>query len=193
MKKTSQIWNKQLRIFILVAASIFCLSMTTINHYDLLSPEDQEMEVLDQEETSVFSSAPDAVPYWESFNTWQCFSTENIQPECSELDYGAIHVPTLRLREGTTLYDFSLDPEPDLNCEQTLAKWIALLENQRSFCVYAAHLQIYPDNPFESDGVTEWHLWIVDQIKTYNGYWKWADTGEEATDENDTVEHEVED
>ena len=193
MKKTSQIWNKRLSIFIVVAASISCLSMTTFNHYDLLSPEDQEMEVLGREEPSVLSSALDAIPHWESFNTWQCFSTENIEPECSELDYGAIHVPTLRMREGNTLYDFSLDPEPDLNCEQTLTKWIALLENQRSFCVYAAHLQIYPDNPFESEGVEEWHLWIVDQIKTYNGYWKWAGTEEESNAENGTIEPEIED
>ncbi|OFZ18867.1 MAG: hypothetical protein A2Z20_02575 [Bdellovibrionales bacterium RBG_16_40_8] len=83
MTKTSLVWNKRLRIFIIVTASISCLSMTTINHYDLLSPEDQAMEVLDREELSVLSSALDAIPYWESFNAWQCFSTETVQPECS--------------------------------------------------------------------------------------------------------------
>jgi hypothetical protein len=193
MKTPTKIWNKYFKISVVLAASISCLSMTSINHYNLLSDDDQEMEAVDQEGPSVLSSGFHVTPQWESFNTWQCFSTETIQPECSELDYGAIHVPTLRMREGTTLYDFSLEPEPDLDCEQTLAKWTALLENQRSFCVYAAHLQIYPDNPFESEGITEWHLWIVDQIRTNNGYWKWADTEEESSDENDQVESEAKD
>ncbi|MEQ1664043.1 MAG: hypothetical protein ABL927_01555 [Bdellovibrionales bacterium] len=172
--------NKYFKIVITMAASIACMSMTNINHYDLLSAEDQEMEAQDQDITPALSSGLHATNQWESFNTWQCFSTESIQPECSELDYGALHVPTLRMSAGTTLYDFSLDPEPDLDCEQTLAKWVALLENQRSFCVYAAYLQKYPDNPFESDGFEEWHLWIVDQIKTYNGYWKWNDSEAES-------------
>jgi hypothetical protein len=191
MTKTSQTWSTRLGIIVLVAASIACLSMTTIDHYNLLSLEDQEMEALDRKELSVLSSTPDAIPYWESFNTWQCFSTENVQPECSELDYGAIHVPTLRLRQGTTLYDFSLDPEPGLDCEQTLAKWVALLENQRSFCVYAAHLQKYHDNLFEADGIKDWHLWIVDQIKTYSGYWQWAEE-ESTTDSEQTNYTELE-
>jgi hypothetical protein len=149
--------------------------MSNINHYDLLNFEDQEMEAAAHGEIPALSSGLNVTNQWESFNTWLCFSTETVQPECSELDNGALHVPTLRIRQGSTLYDFSLDPEPSLNCEQILEKWISLIQNQRSFCVYAAQLQIYPNNPFESDGIEEWQLWIVDQIKTHNGYWKRED------------------
>lgn len=173
---------------LVIAAAILCLSMATINHFDLLSLEDIEMEVPDQEETPALSSALGDSNQWESFNTWQCFSTENVQSDCTELDYGALRVPTLRISEGTTMYDFTLDPEPNLNCEQTLSKWVELLKNQRSFCIFAAHLQKYQDNPFESDGIEEWHLWIVDQIKTYNGYWKWTESEYESATDREPAE-----
>jgi hypothetical protein len=168
--------------------------MVSMSHYELLNSDDQEMEVVNQEGPPALSSGLNSAPQWESFNTWQCFSTEKLQYECSDLDYGAIKVPTLRVTDGSIMHDFSLDPEPGLNCEQTLAKWIALLENQRSFCVYAAHLQIYPDNPFQAEGIEQWHLWIINQIKTNNGYWKWApDAAEESTAENGQVAPEVKD
>ncbi len=172
---------KHFKAALILASSILCLSMTTANHYDLLNDDDLEMQKAAQVGAPALSSAVNETPHWESFNAWQCFSTENIQPECSELDDGAIRVPTLRIHEGTILYDFSLDPEPGLNCEQTLSKWVALLESQRSLCIFAAHLQNYPDNPFQSEGVEQWQLWIVNQIKSYNGYWYSAEPNEESS------------
>lgn len=177
--------NKLFRKALILITSLSSLSMMNINPYDLLGPEDQEMEITDQTEGPALSSGLNAANQWESFNTWQCFSTESIQLECSELDYGAIYVPTLRMSNGTILYDFSLDPEPDLNCEEILAKWTALLKNQRSFCVYAAYLQKYHDNPFELDGIEEWHLWIVNQIKTLNGYWNSFEPDADITIDNE--------
>jgi hypothetical protein len=86
------------------------------------------------------------------------------------------------------MHDFSLDPEPGQDCDQTLKEWLSLLENQRSFCVYAAHLQKSPDNPFQSEGISEWHLWIVNQIKTNSGYWKWAEPEDQSMTDTENNE-----
>jgi hypothetical protein len=193
MTTTSKKLNTRLRIAIVLVSSLSCLSMASISHYELLNSDDQEKEAVDQKGTPALSSGLNAVPQWESFNTWQCFPTENIRLECTELDNGEIRVPTLRFSKKSIMYDFSLDPEPGLDCDQILEKWATLLENQRSFCVYAAHLQKYPDNPFQSEGIAEWHLWIVNQIKTNNGYWKWAHTEKEPAAENNQVVPEAED
>ena len=167
----NKVWKKHCSAIFVSVAGIFCLSMTDTNHYEILSPDDREQELTDSEGTPALSSQIDANPYWETFNTWRCFSTENIRPECSVLDNDSLRVPTLRFAEGSTLYDFSIDPEPGLDCDETLAKWIALLDQEQSFCVYAAYLQEMPSEIFEYEGINRWQLWIVSQIKTQQGYW----------------------
>jgi len=139
------------------------LSMTSIDHYDILSESDLELEAIESTTRPALGAALDAEPYWQSFNEWRCFATDIIQPYCAEIDYGKSHLPTLRISESDgKLYEFSLDPGPTLNCEETLNEWISLLENQRGVCVYAAYLQ---------DLDAEHELWIIDTVKSYSGGW----------------------
>lgn len=161
--------------------------MKCIDSYDLLSPEDREMEASDQDGVPGLSSALNSDVDWESRNIWRCFSKEEIHIECSELDTGAIHVPTIRLNDGGQLLDFSLDPSPNLACHEVLARWTELLENQRIFCVYASHLQELEYEKSESDGVLDWHLWIISQLKTNSGSWKWN----EPTVDSESIEVEA--
>ena len=165
---------RKLRSFILVFLVGFCCLSMTWNYYDLLSQEDLGLEDFGQS-TPALSSAIDSDFYWESFNEWQCFSTESIQFECTELDYGRQYVPTIRISQNNELYDFSLDPEPALNCQKILTKWRSLLEKEDGFCVYAAYLQDLPHDAFEAKGIERWGLWIVDQVKSRKGYWKEQD------------------
>lgn len=158
-------------LFLTFFGGFCCLSMTW-SHYNLLSQEDRDLENLDRQEQPVLSSALDSDFYWESFNEWQCFSTENIQFECTELDHGVQYVPTMRISRNEELFDFSLDPEHELDCKGILNEWSALLEHEGSFCTYAAYLQDLPNDSFEAEGINFWGLWIVSQVKSRKGYWK---------------------
>ena len=165
---------KKLWAIALIAILGACnLSMVAIDPYDLLSQDDLALEQLESEGQSPISSAHDENPYWESFNEWTCFSTETVQLYCAEIDYGKSTLPTLRVTDADgKLTEFDLDPEPDLNCEATLDVWRTLLENQHSFCTYAAFLQnLSDDTNVDHREHTNHELWIVDKIKTNNGYW----------------------
>jgi len=164
--------KKFIHLSFIIISAICALSMSWPYHYDLLTDIDYEQEAEDRNEGPALSSAIDQEPHWESFNYWQCYSTQAIRFECSELDYGKTFVPTLRVLDRNHLYDFSLDPEPNLNCEETLKRWAEILDKQISFCVYAAYLQELPAESYANEGVSRWSLWIVDQLKS-NGYWKY--------------------
>lgn len=151
--------------FLLAAlVSICCLSMTSIHHHGILSENDLQLESLESTRPAL-SAALGSEPYWRSFNEWHCFSTKIVQPYCAETDDGKSQIPTLRVSDGDgKLYEFSLDPEPGINCGEILNAWVALLSNQRGFCVYSAYLQDIDDNH---------ELWVVDKVKSYSGYWNY--------------------
>lgn len=175
---------------LIISATLCALSMSGPNHSDILTDQDYAQELSDENAGPALSSAIDEKPHWESFNTWQCFSTQTIQLECTALDYGKIGVPTLKVRDQNHLYDFSLDPDPNLSCEEVLPKWSAILDRQISFCVYSAYLQELPAESYAHEGVTRWSLWIVDQIKS-NGYWRYrsddySDPESQSAEESDS-------
>lgn len=149
------------------------LSMIQIDPYELLSDDDLALEQYESEGHSHINSALDENPYWESFNTWSCFSTETVQLYCAEIDYDRSTLPTLSVTDTDgKLTEFDLDPDSGLSCEDTLNAWQALLLNQRSFCTYAVFLQnLSDDSQVYYREHTDHELWIVDKIKTNLGYW----------------------
>lgn len=173
MRMIKQLFHKFHRVLLICIASIFCLSISGAYYYDLLSFEDWER--FNQQSAPVLSAALDEDPYWESFNEWHCYSTKNIQFECTELDFGLRYVPTIRISDSSDLYDYSLDPGPVLDCGKTLDEWKNLIEGEEAFCVYSAYLQDLPDESYEAEGIRHWSLWILEDIKTNNGYWKGVD------------------
>jgi hypothetical protein len=140
----------------------------------LLSAEDFAQERTDADHPALSSSLQED-PGWESFNTWSCFSARNLELECSELDFGAIHVPTLRVIENSAAYDFSLDPEPNMDCEQIRDQWRQLLDGEPAICTYAAYLQDLPADSLRDGSLDSWTLWIVNRLKTSKGYWSISD------------------
>ena len=172
MRMIRRFLKKYYRVSLIFAAGVACLSMSGVYFYDFLSFEDLEREHFDRKSTPALSSSLDESPYWESFNEWHCYSTKNIRFECTELDYGLMHVPTIRIADSSDLYDYSMDPEPDLDCEEILGEWKNLMEGERSFCVHAAYLQNLPYESYEAEGIRHWSLWILEDIKTSKGYWK---------------------
>jgi len=137
--------------------------MITIDYYDILSEADLAQEEIESTAHPALSAAYDEEPYWQSFNKWMCFPAEAVQTYCAEIDYGQSYLPTFRVSDDKHhFYEFDLDPTPNLNCDETLSQWRELLENQRSFCVYAAYLQDLDD---------ERELWVVDTIKSSRGLW----------------------
>jgi hypothetical protein len=157
---------------------------------DLLNEEDREFERADREDGPELSAPLSENPRWESFNEWQCFSTQTLQLECTELDYGEMHVPTLRIADAGHLFDFSMERESDLGCDKVLESWRNLLDGEDAFCVYAAYLQDLHAEHFSEEGVERWTLRILSQIKTRKGYLLEEDM---MTEENATAEEMEED
>ena len=177
-------WQNGFRVISLIIVAVSNLSFATArSSHHLLSEEDLEQELMDAENGPQLNSALNEYPHWESFNEWNCFSTQTVQLECSALDYGQIHVPTLRVTDSGLLYDYSsgnsknlyefqMSEEPGLGCKEVLQKWNTLLESERAFCVYSAYLQDLPADHFEAEGVKRWTLSIISQLKTQQGYWR---------------------
>ena len=154
----------KIRSFIFVFTIFSCLSMIPINHFETLNELDYQLEEVEEDQPPALSAGLHEKDYWESYNTWNCFSAADAQLDCSVLDYGKILVPTIRVVIDGIHYDYSNEPEQDPDCHATLRKWAELFENQKSVCIYSAYLQNVTDN---------YELWIIDQIKTYNGYWRY--------------------
>jgi hypothetical protein len=189
MKQTRS--SKRLRLFVALAAGVLSLSMVSSPYAYLLDEEDREFERADREDGPELSAPLSESPRWESFNEWWCFSTQSLQLECTELDYGEMHVPTLRIANAGHLFDFSMERESELGCGKILEQWKDLLEGEDAFCVYAAYLQDLPADHFGEEGVERWTLRILSQIKTRKGYLSEEDmmtevnpTGEESREDD---------
>lgn len=179
-------FHKHLNFIAALLATALNLSMYHNPHSNLLNADDLELERVDREDGPELSAPLNANPRWESFNEWQCFSTQDVQLECTELDSPEMRVPTIRVKSTMQFFDFSMDPEPDMDCEYVIEKWKMLLETEDSFCTYAAYLQDIPSDHFVDEGVDSWTLWIVEQVKTTKGYWSDEDiSAEEEEDEKE--------
>lgn len=167
--------NKKYLIIILVLISASAsLAAFSLNYYDILNEKDIERQISDSEKGPTLSSGTYNSPQWESFNTWQCFSTSQIELNCLQIaDMENTFVPDLQVLKNSRIYDFSLDPELELDCEENLNQWSALLQNEERFCTYAAYLQEVPEYIDLDQNITSAGLWIIEKLKTDKGYWNY--------------------
>ncbi|MGZ3709705.1 MAG: hypothetical protein ACXWP5_11550 [Bdellovibrionota bacterium] len=162
---------RRIHIAAAFVAGLSCLSLFRGDPADLLSGEDYAQEESDRTDGHALSSALDDENPWESFNKWQCFPADSAEITCATAEYnGPKDVPILTVSYGTHHYEFSMDPEPEPDCAKVSAKWKNLLENQSSFCTYAAFLQYSEDASGTPD--KDESVWIINQLKTGKGYWK---------------------
>jgi hypothetical protein len=117
------------------------------------------------------------IRYWQnnklvpSYNEWKCFSVENMTLTCTEHEMPeVVKTPMIAVYDGDETLEIETSPVDGVHCENTLKVWEELLQEEEKFCVLAAYLQ---DLPHENYGGTQYRsLWIIDSLKTRNGYWK---------------------
>ncbi len=133
----------------------------------LLSPEDLIHEKNDREQGPALSSATNDPKQWETYNQWMCFDTSQIQLDSIDIKSDANWRPWPQITVTTVGQRFNISPETDLNIntEETLKNWRALLNDSKEICLYAAFLQ-YLDEDEMPDS-----LWVLEDVKTENGYW----------------------
>ena len=151
---------------------ILNLSMYYDPNSELLSTADYEQIKLDSTRGPALSSYLDGKSlYWESYNTWQCFPTRDLEIDCMEAEYNGIkRVPTIHIIYNLHRFEFSMDPEPEPNCDIIIDRWKNLLLDENTFCTYAAFLQdldLSDPDSIAKDG----SVWIINQLKTSKGYW----------------------
>jgi hypothetical protein len=172
----------------------FLLACTTISMTDgfysaLLTEDDYKAQQQEATARGPALSAPldGKTPYWESFNQWLCFPVEAVEITCLEAEYGRIvKVPALHIVYGAHYYEFSMDPDPEPDCEAVTRYWRTLLEGEREFCVYAAPLQEYEGVPSES-GAKDGSVWIINRLKSGKGYWNFETEDNWLKDDEETT------
>jgi hypothetical protein len=160
--------SKLLKILII---AILNLSINFENPRSILNTEDIELELSEENQKPALSSGNLSEQKWESFNTWICFPTDQIQLFCAEIDDSNDFVPTIEIYdfEGRNI-QLSLDPPFHKTCNQILTEWTLLIKNKRHFCAFTAFLQNLELDDSKEQHPTE--LWIVDTLKTQSGYWQ---------------------
>jgi hypothetical protein len=174
MIRKSRVFNK-ISLSVVILAAVANLSMFRGDDYSILSEADLEQQEVESKTRPALSAALTAEFYWQSFNKWLCFPSREAEFACSETDFGKSLLPTIRIAGSQgTRFDFDIDPEPDLDCEETLNVWRELIANQQSFCVYAAYLQDLDDNH---------ELWVIETVKSNRGVWTVRATEDESADQ----------
>lgn len=150
--------------FFLILTTIFLTSsFAFINeHYQVLTKEDFDMAHEDNK-TSAISWPQSDGSFVESFNKWQCYSTDQIKLSTVEIeDHESKCVPSIEIAHDNFVQLFDIDNEENWDCEKILDDWNELIKNQRSICLFGAFVQYETSNIF---------LWDLEKIKTENGYW----------------------
>jgi hypothetical protein len=180
--------RKSLISAIALVAGLSSLSMYRNPALDLLDERDYEQMRNDIAHGPALSAPLDRSPYWASYDQWHCFPTESIEISYVEAEYGEMRkLPTLHVTEGSHLYEFSMDPEPAPNFDNITNKWKALLQDEGTFCVYAAPLQELDvaNNDTTAESAS---LWIIHQLKTTKGYWTFESEENWLKDDDDDLD-----
>jgi hypothetical protein len=143
------------------------LSMQPTDPWRILTHRDFELEQRDRRRGPELSSPLGAYPAWQSYNEWRCMDSRDVNLECTDIDEGNLQVPTLSVQDQGKFIEFSLDPEPDRDCAETLAEWSRVLEHSEAFCAYAAYLQ---ELPTAEDGMPR-ELWITSGLRSLGSQW----------------------
>lgn len=135
----------------------------------LLTTADFAAEENDRQQGPTLSSANADPNPWATYNQWMCFDTQHVQLEPVQIKFDTDWKPWPQITVTTSEHRFLISPETDLhlNTEELLAQWKKLFEGSREICIYSAFLQ-YVD---EEDGISSDSLWVLEKLKTENGYW----------------------
>ena len=145
----------------------FCILLSGFVYTQFLTQEDIEFQEFDNAQGAALGSAPKMQWPWESYNQWQCFSIEKLNYDCADYDNGT-SVPSLRIEAEQDIRLFDVHVEDQLDCEQTLDRWRALIDGGQEVCIFAAHM---PDVDLDDEGGKPQSLWYINRIKGINGYW----------------------
>jgi hypothetical protein len=157
--------TKKLLLTFLLAPII--LAAVYYDGWGILNDDDFELEKQGSK-TRALGSAIGEEPYWESFNKWQCFSTNSAEAYCAIIGHGQLSAVSISaVDDSGKRYELSDEPVSNETCAQQLLDWQQLLEGEHGFCVYAAYLQNIDDNH---------ELWIVSRLKTQKGVWDFDST-----------------
>ena len=159
-------------LFTALSAGISSLSMSYDYSSGILGEADTHFEEQERARGPALSApSDDSGPYWESFNQWQCFPSENVEVSCAQAEYGqVVDVPILGLVYDSHYYEFSLDPDPKPDCRKVTEFWTKLLDGEDAFCAFGAFLQNY-DGDLSRSGAKSGSVWIINRLKTRNGIW----------------------
>ena len=110
-----------------------------------------------------------------------CFDVRDTELGHLEVEGGRsrdIIIPMIAAGMPGHEFEFSIFGEKQSRNDEIYDDWAELLDGARSICVYAAYLQSLDDG---SDVPAS--AWIVNEVKTENGYWSFDDRAVDAEEE----------
>jgi len=132
-------------------------------------------EELNQTEPALVS--PDSFDL-NSYNQWQCFEKKEIETHCVDVCRGVESCQQnetekealISVLHQRKLMEFSLElPDSNKGCEEILFEWEKIMENQSVVCIYSAYS--YENSDDQSHDFHSRSFWVLDKIKTKEGYW----------------------
>lgn len=168
--------SRTANLFAITALAILAAS-TSIKGYDrsdLLTADDLNQEATDRARGPALSSALDDPRPWATYNQWMCFNAAQARVESIQIRNSSAWKPWPQLEVHTLgqLFEFSPEIDLDLDTLSVIETWTGLAKATREICFYAAFLQ-YLD--LEENNNLPTSLWVLEDIKTENGYWHIAD------------------
>jgi hypothetical protein len=128
----------------------------------ILTKQDIEYQNFTNSDGRILGSALDDPEYWESYNQWLCFPSAEIVETKTEIHGHWQQTYILGASLGNQYFEFDVPLELNWDFEKVRQEWVGLLANTSEVCILGAFLQSQKND--ES-------LWIIQQIKTENGYW----------------------
>lgn len=155
-----------------------------VEERNILSPRDLEQEKSDRQRGPALSSAVDDPNPWATFNQWMCFDAHQVEIKPIEIKIDDWKPwPQFTVTTAGQKFDLSPETDLDLNTEQVLNEWEKLVLGSQEICFYAAFLQYIDED-------ISYSLWVLEDIKTQNGYWRVNDVISEQSileTENDEI------
>lgn len=162
--------SKKASVLVLIASVLGAPTQVSgLDGSRLLSVVDREYQRTDHLRGRALGSAADDPHPWETFNQWMCFDTVVVRMEQIQIKRDNTWEPWPQLIVKAMGQNFVISPSTELQIDPTAVqgRWERLLQGSREVCFYSAFLQYLTESehqPIES-------LWILNQMKTENGYW----------------------
>ncbi len=166
--------TRLLALFIL--SLMFCpATLKSSDKADLLTEADLLLQIEDRSDGPALQSGSHERVKWKSYNQWLCFDTSDVIVTNVSILYGNRFkkIPQIKAKALAHTFEISLSVDRQDNEGDIFNKWKELLLNSKQVCAYAAHLP-------KVDPAEEWKssIWIIQSLKTYNGYWNDIDIAE---------------